>query len=429
MSAGLAVMFVLAAALLLVLGGCFAAAEAALSLRSRADLYRLAEGNSRQDRAIRAIADEEALHLAAASFSRVIAESLAATLITAVLLQTIANLWLALLCSALLLIISTFLLVGASPRKLGIAHPTATIKMLAGLLSFNRVVLGPAAGALQRFSSSVALRSATRHDDEEAENPLLSIVDRAAEAEVLEEIDREYIHSILKLGDTRVHETMVPRPDMHTVPAQATMREALEALLASRHSRMPVIAAEADDVLGVIHLRDAAGFVLRYPEEAETASVTRMMKQALFVPDLMTANDLLTQMQAENNHLALAVDEYGGISGLVTLEDLLEELIGDIYDEHDREDQEAAAQADGSFEVSPRLAVAELGELFEIELEDSDANTVGGLFVKELGRLADTGDQVVVAGIKLVATDVDRRQNINMIRAEWVGEENKHDGS
>lgn len=411
-------LFVFLAVSLLVIGGCFAAAEAALSLRSRADLYRLAAGHSRRDKAIRQLAEHEELHLAAASFARVIAESLAAVLITVVMVKTITSMWLALALSCVILMVATFLLVGASPRKLGIAYPAVTIRFTAQLLVLNRVLLGPLARILQRFSSTVAMLHETRQVDN-GENPLLSIVDRAAEDEVLEADNREYIHSILRLSQTRVHETMVPRPDMQTVSADTTMREALEALLASRHSRMPVIADEADDVLGVIHLRDAAGFVLRYPEEAANAPVTRMMKSPMFVPDLLPADALLKQMQEENNHLVFAVDEYGGISGLVTLEDIFEELIGDIYDEHDREENEIEPQADGSYLVSPRLAVTELGELFEIALEDAETNTVGGLFVKELGRLADAGDTVQIAGIELTALAVDRRNNINQIRAQW----------
>lgn len=420
MSIELAILFIVCAVLLLASGGLFAAAEAALSVSSRADLMKIAHTDGRADKALRKIAENEAPHVAAASFARVIAEALAAALITTVLIKSIENLWLALAAATAALLVATFFLVGASPRRIGVLHPAATLRFLAGLLVFNRAMLGPITGILNRFSSKVALRRETSQEHQ-AESVLLSLVDRAAEDEVLEADDREIIHSVIKLGDTRVRQTMTPRADMVTTPATATMRAGLEALLASRHSRMPVIADDADEVLGVLHLRDAAGFVLRYPDEADTALVTRMMKQARFVPDLMYADDLLKQMQQENSHLALTVDEYGGISGLVTFEDLLEELIGDIYDEHDREDTEAQQLADGSFEVSPRLAVTELGELFAIELDDEEVDTVGGLIVKELGRLADSGESIVVAGIKLTASEVDRRGTINQITAVWVG--------
>ena len=271
----------------------------------------------------------------------------------------------------------------------------------------------------KRIGGLVALGRGRVRDEEQ----LLSIVDRAAELDLLEDDDRDYIHSIVEFGDTLVREVMVPRTDMVTVDADQTVREALEALLASRHSRIPVVTGEADDVEGVAYLRDASGFVLRRPEEAETQPVTRIMKPAMFVPELQRADDLLRQMQRESNHLALVVDEYGGISGLVTLEDLIEELLGDISDEHDRETSEIEDLGDGRYLVSARLPVDRLGELFGIELEDDEVDSVGGLVAKELGRLAEEGDTVTVAGIELTAVETERRrQRLVTVSAHWVGE-------
>ncbi len=420
----LAAVLIIVAALLLFHAGLLAATDAALNVRSRAELYRLAEGSSRQARAIRAIADDEVAHLHSIAFARVTAESFAAVLITVVLMAKFENIWLVLGLSVAAVMLSTFVLVGASPRRLGITYPNRTIRFTAQLVSLLRIVLGPLAASLLRINTVVLERGAAHSEGEsEQDNQLLSLVDRAAEHDVLKAEDREYIHSLLKFGQTLVREPMVPRTDMKTLEHTVNMRVALESLLANRVSRMPVIADDADDVLGVIHLRDAAGFVLRYPDEADTAPVTRMMRQALFVPELMRADALLEQMQHDNNHLALTVDEYGGISGLVTMEDLIEQLVGDIYDEHDREDEYYTANPDGSFTVSPRLLVSELGELFEIELSDDDIDTAAGLFVKELGRLAEKGDRVLVAGIELSALKVNRRGAVLSLLARWVGDE------
>lgn len=275
------------------------------------------------------------------------------------------------------------------------------------------------ADAGKRISGRVALGRGRVRDEEQ----LLSLVDQAVEQELLEDDDREYIHSLVEFGDTLVREVMVPRTDMVTVEADQTVRETLELLLSSRHSRVPVIAmGDADDVEGVAYLRDAAGFQLRRHEEAETAAVTRIMKPAVFVPELQRADELLRQMQREANHLALVVDEYGGISGLVTLEDLIEELLGDISDEHDRDAPEIEPQADGTCKVSARLPIDRLGELFGIELEDEEVDSVGGLVAKHLGRLADEGDTVVVAGIELTALETERkRQRLVSVGARWVG--------
>lgn len=275
------------------------------------------------------------------------------------------------------------------------------------------------ATAGKRISGRVALGRGRVRDEEQ----LLSLVDRAVEQDLLEDDDRDYIHSIVEFGDTLVREVMVPRTDMVTIESEFTVREALEVLLNSRHSRVPVVATgDADDVEGVVYLRDASGFQFRRPEEAQTASVTRIMKPAVFVPELQSADDLLRQMQREANHLALVVDEYGGISGLVTLEDLIEELLGEINDEHDRESPEVEALPDGTFKVSARLPVDRLGEVFGIELEDDEVDSVGGLVAKHLGRLADTGDTVVIEGIELTALETERkRQRLVSVSARWVG--------
>lgn len=275
------------------------------------------------------------------------------------------------------------------------------------------------ATAGKRISGRVALGRGRVRDEEQ----LLSLVDQAVEQDLLEDDDRDYIHSIVEFGDTLVREVMIPRTDMVTVDAGQTVRESLEVLLSSRHSRVPVVASgDADDVEGVIYLRDAAGFQLRRPEEAASDSVTRIMKPAVFVPELQRADELLRQMQRESNHLALVVDEYGGISGLVTLEDLIEELLGDISDEHDRESPEVESEADGSFTVSARLPIDRLGEIFGIELEDDEVDSVGGLVAKHLGRLAEEGDAINVAGIELTALKTERkRQRLISVGAKWVG--------
>ena len=280
--------------------------------------------------------------------------------------------------------------------------------------------------ATKRIAGRVALGRGKLRDGEQ----LLSIVDQAAEQELLEEDDRDYIHSVVEFGETIVREVMVPRTDMVTIEAAQSVREGLELLLSSRHSRIPVVTGgDSDEVEGVIYLRDASGFVLRRGSESEDTPVTRIMKPAVFVPELQRADDLLKQMQREANHLALVVDEYGGISGLVTMEDLIEELLGEISDEHDRDVAEIQITAEGGFIVSARLAASELGELFEVNLDDDEVDSVGGLFAKHLGRLADEGDMVVIDGIELTALATERRrQRLTSVGARWVGEQNQRDG-
>lgn len=428
MSLGLALVFLGAAVVLLSIGGLLAAADAALGVRSRAELIALADESPRTGRAIRAIAVDEDSHLDAVSFTRVLAETVSAVLITLVLAYSLQELWLVLVLATLVMTATTFVLVGSSPRTVGMHHPDGVIRFSSPVVRAVRVLLGPIATALMHLGDRVTPGRTTGRARIRDEQQLLSMVDQAAEQALLEDDDREYIHSLVEFGDTLVREVMVPRIDMFTLSNELPVREALEQMLASRHSRVPVVADDVDDIVGVVYLRDVSGFVLRRPEEAESSAVTRIAKPAIFVPELQRADSLLRQMQREANHLAIVVDEYGGISGLVTLEDLIEELLGEINDEHDRELPEVASQPDGSFIVSARLSVDDLGELFGIELDDDEVDTVGGLVSKELGRLPDEGDTVRVSGIELTAVSVLRKlQRLTTVGARWVGEPEERD--
>lgn len=428
MSAGVVGLLLVGAILLLGVGGLLAAADEALGVRSKAELLALAEASPRTGAAIQAIAEDEAPHTNALAFTRVFAETLAAVLITLVLVTTLDNMWLALVIATLVMTGLIFVLVGSSPRMVGTHRPDQVIRFAAPTIRTIRILLGPLATALVRFGDRVTpgqVRGGARIRDEQQ---LLSIVDQAAEQSLLEDGDREYIHSLVEFGDTLVREIMVPRIDMVTIDSDTLVRDGLEQVLSSRHSRVPVITGDVDHVAGVAYLRDLSSFVLRRPDEAATAPMTRVMKPAVFVPETQRADTLLRRMQQESNHLALVVDEYGGISGLVTLEDVIEELLGEISDEHDRDVPEAALQPDGSYVVSARLSVEELGELFHIELDDDEVDTVGGLFAKHLGRLPEQGDTTVVAGIALTAVATERRrQRLLAVAAHWVGDTNSED--
>jgi len=421
MNAGIIALLFVLAALLLGAAGLFAASDAAIAARSRAELLALADEVPRSSAAIRAIAEDEEAHINALSFTRVVAEALSAVLITVAFSMIVPGIWWTLLCATLVVAGMTFVLVGSSPRAVGARHSVQVIRIAAPIVRAVRVVLGPIATGLMRFGNRVTPGRHSRGI--QGEHQLLSLVDQAAEQFLLEQDDRDYIHSLVEFGDTLVREVMVPRIDMVTVDADKTVRAAFELLLSSRHSRLPVVSGEADEVEGVIYLRDVSRFALHRPEEAEGEPIRRLMKDAIFVPELQRADDLLRQMQREANHLALVVDEYGGISGLVTLEDLIEELLGEILDEHDRESPEVVLEQDGSVQVSARLPVDRLGELFGVELEDDDVDSVGGLVSKLLGRLADEGDRVVVAGIELTALRTERRrQRLVLVGARWLGE-------
>ncbi|HEX6364944.1 MAG TPA: hemolysin family protein, partial [Agromyces sp.] len=252
-----------------------------------------------------------------------------------------------------------------------------------------------------------------------SEEQLLSMVDEAAELEVLEQADRELIHSIFEFNDTVAREVMVPRTDMVTIDASAHLAQAMSLFLRAGYSRIPVIEHDADDVTGILYLRDLARLSFERPLDAERLQVGELVRPAAFVPDSMKADALLRQMQVESNHLAMVVDEYGGIAGLVTLEDLIEELVGDISDEYDREAAQVEDLGEGRFRVNARLPIDDLGELFGLDLDDEDVDSAGGLLAKELGRLPQRGERVTVSGLILEAERTEgRRKRISTILVE-----------
>ena len=409
--------FLTAAILLVAFGGLMAAVDSAVTSQSRADILDLAE-KSRAKRSLTAIAADTGAHLNTINFVRIIAETTAAVLVTLVFATTIEELWLALLLSSLLMTAVSFVLVGASPRSVGRAHPVELLSATAPLVHFLRVLLGPIANALVALGNRVT-PGRTRLATFTSEVQLLSMVDEATELDVLEEDDRELIHSIFEFNETVVREVMIPRTDMVTIEADSSIGAAMGLFLSKGFSRVPVIDGEVDDVTGILYLRDVARLVYERPPNAESLTVRELERPAVFVPESKKADALLRQMQLESNHLAMVVDEYGGIAGLVTLEDLIEELVGDISDEYDRDVVEVEVLGDGRFRVSARLPVDELGELFDLELDDDEVDSVGGLLAKALGRLPVAGSVARASGLVLTAERTEgRRKRISTVLVE-----------
>jgi CBS domain containing-hemolysin-like protein len=402
---------------LVVFGGLLAATDAALSVVSRTDLVDIA-ATSRAKKSILAISRDPGTYLNAINFMRVVSETTAAVLVTLALSTVFSDWWWALLVSALIMAVTSFVLVGSSPRSVGRAHSRGIVKFAAPIVRGIRVFLGPIANALVAIGNRVTPgrpRNATFSSEEQ----LLSMVDEATELEVLAEDDRELIHSIFEFNDTVVREVMIPRTDMVTIDGDEDLGTAMGLFLSKGVSRMPVIGEDIDEVLGVLYLRDVARLSYEQSLGSDTATTSELARPALFVPESQKADSLLRLMQAESNHLAMVVDEYGGIAGLVTLEDLIEELVGDISDEYDREVAEFEAIGDGIYRVSARLPVDELGDIFGIQLDDDDVDSVGGLLTKSLGRLPVAGSTATVSGLILRADRTEgRRKRVSTVIVE-----------
>ena len=249
------------------------------------------------------------------------------------------------------------------------------------------------------------------------DSELKAMADVAHEEKVIEHDERTFIHSIIDFGDTVTREVMTPRPDMVTVEADVTVRDALEAALSAGYSRIPVEADGIDDIIGIAYAKD-----LVRAERAGKASqaVRDSMRPAKFIPESKEVSELLREMQEEKFHMAIVVDEYGGTAGLITLEDLLEELVGDIVDEFDVEEPTVELLEDGSVLVSALYSVDDADDLLGAELPHGPWDTVGGLMLDLAGRVPDAGDSVEVDGFRLTAVDV-RGRRIGRVRIEPTG--------
>lgn len=376
----------LAAAVLLVgLGGLMAALDAALGVTSRLDLAELSL-TGRNGPVLQRIAADPEAHGNAVVFIRILAETTAAVLVTAAFTLLFDNIWWAMLAAAILMSAVSFVLVGASPRSFGRQHAKGMLRGFAPIVRAARIVLGPLAHLLVIVGNRVT-PGVARGTSFASEEQLLSMVDEAASQDLIEEDDRDLIHSVFEFTDTFVRAVMVPRTDMVTMDAAATTQEAMQLFLDKGVSRIPVADDDADDIVGVVYLKDLVHFAYRDETAWREAPVSRIARPAVFVPESMKAETLLQQMKRDAVHVCLVVDEYGGVSGLVTLEDLIEELVGEIADEYDPRSSEVVDLGDGRYRVSTRLGLDEVGELFGVDLEDEDVDSIGGLLGKLLGRV------------------------------------------
>ena len=243
------------------------------------------------------------------------------------------------------------------------------------------------------------------------------MADVAHEENVIEGDERSFIHSIIDFGDTVAREVMTPRPDMVTVEADVTVRVALESALSAGYSRIPVEEAGIDDIIGIAYIKD----LVRDERVGKSDQLVRVsMRPAHFIPESKDVSDLLREMQEQKYHMAIVVDEYGGTAGLITLEDLLEELVGDIVDEFDTEEPTVERLDDGSVMVNAGYSVDDADDLLGADLPHGPWDTVGGLMLDLIGRVPNAGDSVEVDGFRLTALDV-RGRRIGRIRIEPTG--------
>ncbi|GAA1320790.1 hemolysin family protein [Actinocatenispora thailandica] len=401
-------MVLLVAAALVVLAGLVAMTEAALTSASKARAGELVREGDRGARALVSILGDLPRHLNLLLLLRLVCELAATTVVAFVTVDAWGTGWLAALVTAGSMTVVSFVLVGVGPRTLGRQNPYPVGLVAAPVVRWLGRALGPLATLLILVGNAMTPGKGFREGPFTTQVELRELVDLAEQRGVVEHDERELLHSVFTFGDRIAREVMVPRTEMVWIEASKTARQALALALRSGFSRIPVIGESVDDVLGVAYLKD---LVRRTQGQSGQVPVSEVMRPAEFIPESKPVDDLLSQMQVQRIHMAIVVDEYGGTAGLVTIEDILEEIVGEITDEYDVERPPVEHLPDGSVRVSARLPVEDLGELFDVDLVGDDVETVSGLLAQELGRVPLAGASATVAGLRLTAEGTTGRRN------------------
>ncbi|WP_104044012.1 hemolysin family protein [Arthrobacter sp. ZGTC412] len=361
--------------------------------------------------AMRRILAQPVAHIRALRFWRIWFETASAVAVAVLLYSLLDNIWLAGLAATGIMALLGFVIVGVSPRQLGRLHSAAVVRFTAPMIRFLTWVLGPIPGWLVALGSAAAPGAPGGDEAFFSEQEFRELVERASESDMIEDTEAEMIQSVFDFGDTLVRAVMVPRTDILSIEAGSSLRRAMSLFLRSGYSRIPVIGEDTDHILGIVYLKDVAAVLHELAPDEEPPLVDSLVREVRYVPESKQVSDLLRELQKESTHVAIVIDEYGGTAGLVTLEDLIEEIVGEIVDEYDTESAEAVELGDGSYRVSARMSIDDLGELFDIELDDDEVDTVGGLLAKALGRVPIVGSSVEVDGVSLRAERLEGRRN------------------
>ena len=404
----------------LVLAFALAAAEAALHRMSRVRAQELHDDGRAGSRALLTVVGDSAAYLSVMAFVRVIAEMTTAVLVTTAVYRAVEGTWKPLLVAIAIMAVVSFALVGVSPRTLGGQNATTVSLIAAPVAIWLRRVLGPLSRLLVLFANAVTPGRGFRDGPFESESELRDLVDMAGESSLIEAGERQMIHSVFELGDTLAREVMVPRTDMVTIDADRLARQAMNLFLRSGYSRIPVTGEDSDDVLGLLYFKDVVRRLTSDPTVA-SVRVSDLMRPMPFIPESKPVDALLREMQRDQTHFALVIDEWGGTAGLVTIEDIIEEIVGEIADEYDRETPDLEELADGRWRVDATMDIDDLADYLGVTIDEDEVDTVGGLIGKTIGRVPILGSTCEVAGLRLTAERMaGRRHRIATVIIERV---------
>lgn len=420
----MSVLTLLIAIFLVAFAGVLAATESALTSISRLRVEEiLTEGRRGAARVRRVLADLPR-YLNVVLFVRKGCELTATVLVAVLLLDRNDSQVVALAQTIAIMLVVSYVVVGVGPRTMGKQHPESLVRPGALFAVALATLLGPVTRILIALGNALTPGKGFPSGPFSSEAELRDLVDQARERGLVEEEQHEMIHSVFELGDTIARELMVPRTEMVWIEKGKTLRQALSLALRSGFSRVPVIGESLDDIIGIAYIKDVAKRIHDHHEAESVEKVEQWMRQATFVPESKAADELLREMQAKQIHLAIVVDEYGGTAGLITIEDILEEIVGEIADEFDDEEAPFEWLSEDRARVLARINIEDLAAELDIEFDDSDlddVDTVGGLLAKHLGRVPIPGSEIEVHGFKFIAErPIGRRRRISSVLIERI---------
>jgi CBS domain containing-hemolysin-like protein len=394
----------LGAIALIGLGGLFAAIDAAINTVSIARVEELVRDERPGAVRLAKVVAERPRYINLVVLMRIVCETAATALMVAYLYQDLGLEW-GLVAAAAIMVVASFVAIGVGPRTIGRQHAYSIALASAVPLQAISVLLTPISRLLILLGNALTPGRGFRNGPFASEIELREVVDLAQQRGVVADDERRMIQSVFELGDTPAREVMVPRTEMVWIESDKTAGQATSLAVRSGHSRIPVIGENVDDIVGVVYLKDLVQQTYYSTNGGRDTTVSQLMRPAVFVPDSKPLDALLREMQRDRNHMALLVDEYGATAGLVTIEDVLEEIVGEIADEYDTDEVAPVEDlGDKHFRVSARLPIEDVGELFDVEFDDDlDIDTVGGLVALELGRVPLPGAEVVSHGLRLRA--------------------------
>jgi CBS domain containing-hemolysin-like protein len=415
---------VLFAVLLIVIAAVLVSAETALARVSRSRIEEMRREFPTRAGRLLLVLDDRPRYINVLLLLSTAAMVTATVLVAYTAVDTLSDvwpIWATLLLAVVVMVVVSYVALGVVPRVLGQYFVERIALASARPARFLAAILGPITDVLIVLGNALTLGRGDRKGPFASETELRELVDLAEADQLIEDDERQMIHSVFELGDTFAKEVMVPRTEMVFIEQDKSLRQALSLGLRSGFSRIPVIGENADDIVGVIYLKDTVRRVFDNRDAEDSQRVFDLMREPYFVPDSKPVDELLRDMQAARVHQAIVVDEYGGTAGLVTIEDILEEIVGEIADEHDTGGPEIEPIDERTFRVSARLHLDDFAELIGLEVnsEQEDVDTVLGLMAKRLGRVPIPGATIEEDGWLLRAEGgTGRRHRISTVWAQ-----------